>query len=414
VHAAQEPLAPQLWGLDRIGATQAWPSARGAGVTVAVVDSGVDLGHPDLAGRLVPGYDYIGRDATPADESGHGTHVSGTIVAGENGVGVEGVAPDAQVMPLRVLDKDGGGYTADIATAFAHAGARGIRVINASLSGGQSIAVRTSIRTFPNTLFVVAAGNDGVDVDGNSPTYPCALDEPNVLCVGAADGSDQAWRKSNYGATSVDLFAPGTDIVSTWPGGRYANESGTSMATAYTSGVAALLASRQPGWSAAQIKAALLAGADPAAGLAGRAVTGGRLNAARALAAANATPAPAPAAAPAPAPAQPAAVPRVRRLRLHGKPVLCRRRGCRGRAAKLSFALTAATRLTVRLNRRRCAGGHCRWRRVGIRRRAGRAGRQTYRVGARLLGMRLAPGAWRVSVNTPANGARRTFRVRAR
>ena len=118
VTAAEEPFAIQLWGLDRIGAPQAWPARAGPVSTVAVVDSGVDLGHPDLAGRLVPGYDYVGKDSTPADEAGHGTHVTGTIVAAENRVGIEGVAPDAQAMPLRVLDGEGGGYTADIAAAF--------------------------------------------------------------------------------------------------------------------------------------------------------------------------------------------------------------------------------------------------------------------------------------------------------
>jgi thermitase len=416
VSAAAEPFALQLWGLDRIGAPQAWPTARGAGSTVAVVDSGADLGHPDLAGRLVPGYDYVGKDFAPADESGHGTHVTGTIVAAENGLGVEGVAPEAQAMPLRVLDQDGGGYTADIATAFSYAGARGIRVVNASLSGGSSIAVRTAIHSFPNTLFIVAAGNDGKDVD-DKPQYPCALDDANVLCVGATDGADQPWGRSNYGQVAVDLFAPGADILSTWPGGRYVRESGTSMAAAFTSGVAALVASRQPGWSAAQIKAALLAGTDPLPGLAGRAVTGGRLNAARTLGLAGAPPAPVAAPSPAPAAAAPAAAAaaaRVSRLRLRGKPVLCRRRGCRRRAARLSFALTAAARVTVRLERRRCAHGRCRWRPAGARRRAAHAGTQAYRVGATLLGMRLAPGAWRVRVQTSANAARRTFRIRAR
>ena len=136
-------------------------------------------------------------------------------------------------------------------------------MLDASLSGGSSIAVRTAIRAFPNTLFIVAAGNDGDDVDAD-PTYPCALEEPNVVCVGATDGGDQPWRRSNYGATSVDLFAPGIrhplDLAR---GAATRSESGTSMAAAYTSGVAVLVASRQRGWSAAQIKATLLAGADP-------------------------------------------------------------------------------------------------------------------------------------------------------
>ena len=150
---AGEPLAGLLWALNNTGqsvwwhrgtpdadidAPQAWAVSRGAGVMVAVADTGVDAGHPELAGRVVPGYDFVDDDADPQDVHGHGTHVAGTIASGENGTGVIGVAPQALVMPLRVLDANGGGNSADVAAAFAYAGDRGVRIVNASLGARQA------------------------------------------------------------------------------------------------------------------------------------------------------------------------------------------------------------------------------------------------------------------------------------
>ena len=312
--ASTDPLAGLLWGLNNTGqsvwwrrgtpdadvdAPQAWAVSRGAGVTVAVVDTGVDAGHPDLAGRLVPGYDFVEDDGDPQDGHGHGTHVAGTIAAAENGAGVIGVAPEARVMALRVLDANGAGTSADVAAAFAYAGDRGVRVVNASLGSASSSQVeRRAIRDHPGTLFVVAAGNggaDGVGDDNDDATreYPCALDEANVVCVGASDATDARAGFSNYGATSVDLFAPGQDVVSDWARGRptaldryfgagdgYEIMLGTSMAAPHVAGAAALAGAVRPGWGALQLKAALLAGVDRPPGLAGAAVSGGRLNAA--------------------------------------------------------------------------------------------------------------------------------------
>ncbi|HTE61855.1 MAG TPA: S8 family serine peptidase, partial [Solirubrobacteraceae bacterium] len=165
---AGEPLAGLLWGLSNTGqsvwwrrgtpdadidAPQAWAVSRGAGVTVAVADTGADAGHPELAGRVVPGYDFVDDDADPHDAHGHGTHVAGTIAAGENGAGVIGVAPQALVIPLRVLDGDGGGNSADVAAAFAYAGDRGVRVVNASLGASYpSLVERRAIHDHPGTL----------------------------------------------------------------------------------------------------------------------------------------------------------------------------------------------------------------------------------------------------------------------
>jgi thermitase len=458
-----DPLAGLLWGLHNTGqsvwwrrgtpdadidAPQAWAVSRGAGITVAVADTGVDAGHPDLAGRLVPGYDFVGDDADPQDGHGHGTHVAGTIAAGENGAGVIGVAPQALIMPLRVLDENGGGNSADVAAAFAYAGDRGVRVVNASLgSAYPSLAERRAIHDHPGTLYVVAAGNGGTDGTGDdnddaTREYPCAHDEPNLICVGATDAADARAAFSNYGAASVDLFAPGQDIVSSWARGRatvlnqyfgagdgYEIMQGTSMAAPHAAGAAALTAALQPGWSGTQVKAALMDGADRLAGLAGISVSGARLNAAAsARIAAGLPPAPGPdpgalgpevpplgepaaqqptAAAPAPA------KPRISGLRVRGQPRVCRgRRGCQSRSATLSFVLAADADVSVRLQRERCVRRRCRWRAAQMRMRRAPAGPTHWAIGRTLLGMNLRPGRWRVTLVTSGGRAERVFRVR--
>jgi subtilisin family serine protease len=455
-----EALGGQLWGLHNTGqsvwwrrgtpdadidAPQAWTYSRGAGITVAVADTGVDLGHPDLAGRLVTGYDFVDDDADPADAHGHGTHVAGTVAAAENGAGVVGVAPQALIMPLRVLDANGGGNSADVAAAFAYAGGRGVRVVNASLgSPYPSLVERRAIHDHPGTLFVVAAGNGGADgigddVDDDTREYPCAHDEPNVVCVGATDSADARAAFSNYGAASVDLFAPGQDIVSDWVRGRqtvlnehfgagdgYEIMQGTSMASPHVAGAAALAAALQPGWSGTQVKAALLDGADRLAGLAGVSLTGARLNAngtARIAAGQTGAPMPpepgslgpeGPAGGPADTtqPATGKAAATVGRLRLTGRPRVCRRRGCQARSATLSFVASAATDLTVKLQRRRCARPRCGWRPPRRRTRHVAAGTTRWTLGQQLLGMPLRRGTWRLTLRAGESTARRQFRVR--
>ena len=275
---------------DDIGATYAWPHSTGSGVTVAVVDTGVDSGAVDLQGHLVAGYDFIGGDTNTQDQNGHGTHVSGIIAASQNNfVGVSGVAPAAKVMPLRVLDANGWGTFTDVADAFNYAGQHGVRIVNASLGGASpSQTLEQAVAQNPNTLYVVAAGNaDTNNDDPSTPFYPCDLPEANLICVAASDQSDQPAWFSNYGGASVDLFAPGVNILSTWIGGQYAYEDGTSMATPMVTGTLALMLARNPSLSAAQLKQDLLASADPAPQLAGLALTGGELDAAAAVAAVN-------------------------------------------------------------------------------------------------------------------------------
>ena len=249
-----DPAFSALWGLENTGqmiagqlglagddidAVAAWDQSEGAGVTVAVADTGIASGHVDLADQIAGnpaevsglvgvdddhnglvddahGWDFVDHDAIAQDGHGHGTHVSGTIAAeGQNNVGVVGVAPQAKILPLRVLDNTGTGWSSDIANAFAYAGDQGVRIVNASLGGGYSDAIEHAIAAHPNTLYVVAAGNDGADADTDEDAYPCALPQTNLICVGASDNRDQVAGFSNYGDTTVDLFAPGVRIYST-------------------------------------------------------------------------------------------------------------------------------------------------------------------------------------------------------
>src|SRR5689334_2300606 len=261
-----DPLLAYEWDMTTIRAPEAWDVTTGSSqVTVAVVDTGIDARHPDLAPNLwtnpgesgggreangrdddgngliddVHGWDFVDHDAQPQDGNGHGTHVSGTIAArGDDAVGVAGLNWSAGVMPLRVLGNDGSGYVSDAITTYTYAARNGARVVNASLGGpGFSRAERDAIAAASNTLFVVAAGNDSAD-DVTTPDYPCDYDLANVVCVAATNRDDSLASFSNYGPLNVDLAAPGVDIASTWPGGRYALLDGTSMATPHVSGAA--------------------------------------------------------------------------------------------------------------------------------------------------------------------------------
>jgi subtilisin family serine protease len=289
VRAAADARQDEQWAvapgsvLDLPGA---WELSRGAGVTVAVVDSGAKIDHPDLAPNIWTNFDEVpgngvdddrngfvddvhgvdfttgapGQDLT--DGNGHGTHVAGIIAAAANGVGVVGVAPKAKIMVVKVLDAQLAGTTVGVAAAIRYAAANGARIINLSLRGtvpdprlNEAIAAAAAA----NVLVVVGAGNDARDID-TQPVYPASIAAPNLVSVAATipqDGRAIA-DFSNFGQLTVQLAAPGDAILSTSNTGGWIDESGTSMASPMVAGVAALMLGANPRLSAADLRALLL------------------------------------------------------------------------------------------------------------------------------------------------------------
>lgn len=225
------------YGLVNIRAPQGWDLSTGsAGVTIAIVDTGVDYGHSDLAGKLVAGYDFVNNDDTPQDDNGHGTHVAGIAAASSNnGTGIAGVSWGARIMPVKVLNASGGGTYADTADGVIWAVEHGAQVINLSLGGRDEAAILEDAINYAHSrgaVVIAAAGNSG----GNFVLYPARY--PNVIAVAKTNGANN-WDGSNYGP-EVDLSAPGAMIYSTVIGG-YNYKSGSSMSTGFVSGLAAIL-----------------------------------------------------------------------------------------------------------------------------------------------------------------------------
>lgn len=285
VAAPNDPYWNRQWGEDAIGARDAWALTEGrAEIVVAVLDTGVDLGHPDLKGRLIPGTDIGSGDSNPSDENGHGTHVAGIVAAASgNARGVSGTAPRVVVMPVKVASDNGSIWDIAVAKGMDWAIARGARVINLSLGGDNSSpTVNAAIdrARARGVVVVAAAGNDGGPVS-QPAAYSPALAVAAVADQGAdfgAPGAAARYVRASYSNTGpeVDLAAPGTGILSTIPtrAGSYATVSGTSMATPFVSAAAALLFSRNPSLGAADVEAALVgtaldlgpAGPDPETG----------------------------------------------------------------------------------------------------------------------------------------------------
>lgn len=248
------------WGTMKIGAEQAWNMQKGEKhVLVAVVDTGIDYDHPDLAANYVPlGYDWVNDDADPMDDHGHGTHCAGIIAAvSNNSVGVAGVA-QVKIMAEKGFNFRGNGYTVDLANAIIHAVDQGANIISCSWGEyKRSFLIYDAIKYAydAGVLIVAAAGNDAT----KAKSYPAAYDE--VIAVAATDTNNQRAPFSNFG-TWIELVAPGVNILSTvWDNG-YKYMSGTSMAAPYVSGVAALIWSQFPNMSRDHVRALLQATAE--------------------------------------------------------------------------------------------------------------------------------------------------------
>ena len=299
-----------------IGAAGAWEMSVGSRANVvAILDTGIDLSHPDLAANLfvaprqfsvvvgsntvtcqagAHGFDALNNSCLPFDESGHGTHVAGIIGAvGNNNEGMTGVSWTASLLALKILDATGTGSTADAIKAIdwvikakqALGADANVRVLNASWGGPTfSQALNDSIEAANSAgmLFVASAGSDNQDNDV-TPHYPASSPAANVISVTAVDHTGKLWAFSNYGPTSVDLAAPGgASTLSTLPNGTYGYQSGTSMAAAYVSGAAALVLSRCD-MSTSALKTAILSRVHPEASLSGKTASGGRLDVESAL-----------------------------------------------------------------------------------------------------------------------------------
>jgi subtilisin family serine protease len=329
VDSALEPVLPrdpqfeQQWALANSGqrggkqgadisATMAWATTTGSDdVVVAVLDTGVDYTHEDLLTNMwlrpasmepyqdnelgtiddVRGFNAVDNTTDPMDDNGHGTHCAGIIGAeGGNDLGIAGVNWKVKIMPLKFLNADGSGNVKDAIEAINYAIARkkagvNVRIISASWGSTQkSRALEDVIRkAYENDiLFVAAAGNSSVNND-RQPHYPSSYNVPNVVSVAALNRNDELAPFSNWGAKSVAIAAPGVDILSTWLQNGYEEKSGTSMATPVVSGVAALIVAEHPRISVDDLRKKLLASTDPIVALKGKTVTGGRINAAKAL-----------------------------------------------------------------------------------------------------------------------------------
>jgi thermitase len=274
-----DPSYGSQWGTAKTRVNTAWSWTHGAGaVVVAVVDTGVKP-MPDLSGRLLPGKDFVNHDDNATDDNGHGTMAAGVIAAaGDNGIGIAGVCWACRILPVKVLAADGSGTYSNIAEGIRYAADQGADIINLSLGGsadGQVLRDAVTYATGKGALVIAAAGNDG----SASQHYPAAI--PAVLAVGGSTVTDGRYPWSNYGANWVDIAAPGCNPAQQVNGivGQYC---GTSSATPFTAGVAALLASTTPRPTASTIRTALTSSAHPLAG-GWVAASSGRIDAAAAL-----------------------------------------------------------------------------------------------------------------------------------
>ena len=255
----EDELLGKLWGMEKLEAAKAWEVTTGnRDVKVAVVDTGIDYNHPDLAGRVEKGFDFINNDEDAMDDQMHGTHCAGTVAAGIGNGGVVGVAPNVTLLAVKVLSKSGSGDYAGVANGITYAADHGAHVISMSLGGGSTAQVLEDAVAYAQSkgvLVVAAMGNN----NSERPSYPAAV--AGVLAVGSTTVQEQRSSFSNYGK-HISVGAPGSDILSTLLGGGYKSISGTSMATPHVAGLAALVKSAFPGADAAELRSRIEKGAD--------------------------------------------------------------------------------------------------------------------------------------------------------
>lgn len=259
--ASADPRSGEQWALTRLEAAAVWDRGGGTGIVVAVLDTGVDASHPDLAGQVLPGFDaYTPETAGRVDPNGHGTHVAGIVASLRgNDQGGAGLAPGVKILPVRVLDESGSGDHSDIARGVIWAADHGADVMNLSLGGPEDTQVLRQAVAYARSkgvVVVVAAGNSAFQ--GNPVIYPAAY--ADVVSVAASSPGDSRAIFSSYGPY-VDVTAPGLSILSTYPGNQYAFLSGTSMAAPYVAAAAALTLESHPSMSAASVSSRLVSSA---------------------------------------------------------------------------------------------------------------------------------------------------------
>lgn len=311
-----DPHFSKQWSLQNrltpgadVRVVEAWGLHRGSKrIILAVIDTGIDYLHPDLAANIwrnpgeipgnnrdddgngfiddIYGWSFAEGNADPIDRHYHGTHVAGIIGAvGNNGIGVAGIMHNASIMAVKALSDQGHGWSSGLIAAIYYAVDNGARVINASWGGGgrqQAMVDALAYAESRGVIFVAACGNNRRDTDAE-PFYPASYEGPNVVSVGATDTKDTLAWFSNWGVQNVDIFAPGVEIFSTVPGGEYAPETGTSMAAPIVTGALGLLVSFAPSMDWREHINALYASLQPLPQLQGYCVTGGRLDVYRLL-----------------------------------------------------------------------------------------------------------------------------------
>lgn len=305
------------WGLENKASNieKAWTITQGShSIVVAVIDTGIDANHPDLKANLwkapapadgrkpsaaVYGWDFVTKSANPSDFHGHGTHIAGIIGAVANmKTGTAGVNQQVQIMPVRYYSESAPGSVnlANTIKALHYAIDNGARIIN--YSGGGPEFSEEEFQAMKKAeskgiLIVAAAGNDHHNSDLEEfRYYPAAYEAKglkNIISVASIDSSDKILPSSNWGVKSVDVAAPGEGILSTIPGGKYGKMTGTSQATAFVSGLAALILSKSPNLNPNQIKDLIIKNVTPVASLRGKIASGGKIDAYRALAALDKT-----------------------------------------------------------------------------------------------------------------------------